>query len=249
MRTLIVVPTYNEVENAEPLARAILAAVPTVDLLFVDDNSPDGTGQLVRKMAAADRRVLLLARPGKLGLGTAYLAGYRYGLEHGYDVVVTMDADFSHDPRYLPALLAGLEARDGAPDVMIGSRYVPGGGVKNWGLHRRLLSRFANFYARTLLGLTARDCTAGFRAYRTEVLRHLPLGEIRSSGYSFLEEVLYLVHLAGFRVGETPIIFEDRRAGRSKISRKEIFRAALTVLRLKWKRPAVAPRPAAQSRA
>jgi dolichol-phosphate mannosyltransferase len=240
MRTLIVVPTYNEVENAEPLARAILAAVPAVEILFVDDNSPDGTGQLVRKLAAEDRRVHLLARPGKLGLGTAYLAGFRHALEHGYEVVVTMDADFSHDPRYLPALLAGLPAHD----VMIGSRYVPGGGVENWGLHRRLLSRFANFYARTLLGLRARDCTAGFRAYRAEVLRHLPLDEIRSSGYSFLEELIYLVHLAGFTVGETPILFVDRRAGSSKISRKEIFRAALTVLRLRFRRPTVRPRRA-----
>lgn len=235
MRTLIVVPTYNEVENAEPLARAILAAVPTAEILFVDDNSPDGTGALITKLMAEEARIHLLARPGKLGLGTAYLAGFHHGLKNGYDVVVSMDADFSHDPRYLPALLALLPQAD----VGIGSRYVPGGGVRNWGLHRRLLSRFANFYARTLLGLKARDCTAGFRAYKVEVLRHIPIDEIKSSGYSFLEEVIYLVHLAGYRVGETPIIFEDRRAGQSKISRKEILRAALAVLRLRFKKPQV----------
>ncbi|MBK9384509.1 MAG: polyprenol monophosphomannose synthase [Planctomycetes bacterium] len=236
MRPLIVVPTYDEAQNVEPLARAIVQAVPDADILFVDDNSPDGTGGIVRELGAADARIRLLARPGKLGLGTAYLAGFRHGLEGGYDQIVTMDADFSHDPRYLPDLLAGLEERD----LMIGSRYVRGGGVRNWGLHRRVLSRFANFYARALLGLRVHDCTAGFRAYRIEVLRKLPLDRIRSSGYSFLEELLYLAHLAGFEIGETPIVFEDRRAGSSKISRKEILRAALTVLRLRFEKPAVA---------
>jgi dolichol-phosphate mannosyltransferase len=229
MRILIVIPTYNEVENAGPLSSEILQFAPEVEILFVDDSSPDGTSEEVERLRAADGRIGLLRRPGKLGLGTAYLAGFRHGLERAHDAVVTMDADFSHHPRYLPALIAGLERCD----VMVGSRYVKGGGVRNWGLHRRLLSRFANVYARTLLALPVRDCTAGFRAYRAGVLAALPLDEIRSSGYSFLEEMIYLVSRNGFRIGETPIVFEDRRAGRSKISKREIFLAAYHVLRLR----------------
>ena len=231
-RTLIVVPTYNERENAGPLAEQILEHCPEVNILFVDDNSPDGTSDLVRRMGQQDDRILLKRRAGKLGLGTAYLAGFEYGLEHDFDHVLTMDADFSHHPKYLPAVIQGLEH----VDVMIGSRYIEGGGVRNWGLHRRLLSRFANTYARFLLGIQARDCTAGFRGYHRYVLETLPLHSIKSSGYSFLEEMIYLVTKAGFTVGETPIIFEDRRAGQSKISRKEIFLAAYHVLRLRFRR-------------
>ncbi|MCB9883306.1 MAG: polyprenol monophosphomannose synthase [Planctomycetes bacterium] len=244
MRVLIVVPTYNERDNAEPLARAILENVPEAHILFVDDNSPDGTSALVETLGQSDDRIRLHKRPGKLGLGTAYVAGFHHGLANGYDIVVTMDADFSHDPKYLPALIGGT--RD--VDLMVGSRYVPGGGVRNWGIHRRVLSRFANFYARTLLGIRARDCTAGFRAYRVQVLRSLPIDDIRSSGYSFLEEMMYLVAREGFTVGETPIIFEDRRAGQSKISKKEIFLAAYHVLRLRLRGFRKTPSPSDSNR-
>lgn len=228
LRTLVVVPTYNERENVERLAQEILGALSGASVLVVDDASPDGTGEVVHRLARQDARVSLLPRPGKLGLGSAYLAGFRAAMEGGYEAVVTMDADFSHDPRHLPALLEGLRDRD----VMIGSRYVRGGGIRNWGLLRRILSAGANGLSRLLLRLPARDATSGFRAYRCEALRRLDLLSIRSSGYAFLEEVLFLCHRAGLRIGETPILFVDRRAGRSKISRKEILAAARNLFRL-----------------
>ncbi|HET6201211.1 MAG TPA: polyprenol monophosphomannose synthase [Planctomycetota bacterium] len=232
MRTLVVVPTYNERENILPLARGILAALPEASVLVVDDASPDGTGEAVRDLSRTEPRARLLARTGKLGLGTAYLAGFEHGLRDGFEAVVTMDADFSHDPTHLPALVRGLRDRD----VMIGSRYVPGGGIRNWGLHRRLLSSGANLVSRLLLRIPARDVTSGYRAYRCAAIRRLELASIRSSGYAFLEEVLLACHRAGLRIGETPIVFVDRRAGRSKISRSEIFAAAKNLFRLARRR-------------
>lgn len=226
---LVVVPTFNEAENVVGLADRVLEAVPGAEILFVDDSSPDGTGRTVEGIRRRHAAVDLLTRPRKLGLGSAYRAGFAVGCRRDLDVVVTMDADLSHDPAHLPDLLAAL---DGA-DVAIGSRYVPGGGVRNWGLHRRLLSRGANLYARTLLGVPVRDCTSGFRAYRTEVLRRLPLDRIESSGYSFLEEMTFLTHHHGFRMVEVPIVFVDRQGGRSKISTTEIFLAVYHVLRLR----------------
>lgn len=227
MRYLVTLPTYNEAENVILLATEVLAQDPRIEVLVVDDASPDGTGDLVEAEQAHEPRLHLLRRAGKLGLGTAYLAGFRHGLDHGFDAVLTMDCDFSHKPRYLPDFLAAAEDHD----LVIGSRYIPGGGIANWPLHRRALSAWANFYTRTLLRIPAHDCTSGFRLYRREVLEGVDPFAVSSSGYSFLEEMVQRVHLAGFRIGETPILFEDRIRGQSKISRVEIFRAAFHVLR------------------
>ncbi len=221
-RALIVIPTYNEIENIVPLARDVLAQDASLEVLVVDDASPDGTGQAVREAGQAEPRLRLLARSGRLGLGSAYLAGFRYGLDHGYDWIATMDGDGSHAPRFLPALLAAAAEAD----LAIGSRYVPGGGIQNWPAHRRALSAFANFYTRTLLGLSVRDCTSGYRIYGRHVLEQVDPFGVRSSGYSFLEEMLDRVVCGGFRVVEVPILFQDRSRGTSKISQREIYRAA-----------------------
>lgn len=236
MRSLVVLPTYNEAENVLRLAEEAFAQVPELEILVVDDASPDGTGELVAGAMAGEPRLHLVRREGKLGLGTAYLAGFRYGLEHGYGRILTMDCDFSHHPRYLPDLLAAMADHD----MVIGSRYVPGGGVANWPLHRRGLSTFANFYTRLLLRLPVRDCTSGFRCYSRTVLETVDPFQVRSSGYSFLEEMVFRVHRAGFRIGETPILFEDRERGTSKINRSEIWRAAWHVLHTALRPP---PRP------
>ena len=225
-RTLVVLPTYDEAENILPLAGQILDVSPDIDVLVVDDGSPDGTGDLVAGRALQEPRLHLIRRSGKLGLGTAYLAGFRHGLDNGYARIFTMDADFSHNPRYIPQMLAAMEDHD----VVIGSRYVPGGGIRNWPIHRRLLSSVANFFARSLLGLPVRDCTSGFRCYAAQVLVAVDPFETSASGYSFLEEMALRVCRAGFRIGEIPIIFENRRAGSSKIDSREIYRAAWHVL-------------------
>jgi dolichol-phosphate mannosyltransferase len=219
-------PTYDEAENVLPLSEEVLAAAPGLEVLVVDDNSPDGTGDLVAERTQAEPRLHLLRRDGKLGLGTAYLAGFRWALDRGYDQVFTMDADFSHPPRYIPQMLEAMKRYD----VVIGSRYVPGGSIENWPVYRLILSRFANFYARVLLRLPVRDCTAGFRGYSAEVLETVKPFEIRASGYSFLEEMVFRVCRCGFEVGEIPIVFENRRAGSSKIDSLEIYRAAWHVL-------------------
>lgn len=230
-RVLVVIPTYNEAESILPLAREILAQDPLLDVLVVDDASPDGTGQRVAAAAESEPRLRLLARSGKLGLGSAYLAGFRYGLERAYDWILTMDGDGSHAPRHLPAL---LDAARGC-DLVVGSRYVPGGEIRNWPPHRRALSAFANLYTRTLLGLAVRDCTSGYRAYARRVLEAVDPFSVRSTGYSFLEEILYRAHCAGFRMAEVPILFQDRTAGASKISQREIYRAAWHVLATAWR--------------
>jgi len=228
-RTLIVVPTYNEATNVETLRCRVAAAAPRAEMLFIDDASPDGTGERIREMARNDSAVRLVTRPHKLGLGTAYLTGLETGLAEGFDLVVTMDADLSHDPAYLPRLLDAADSHD----LVLGSRYVPGGGVEHWGLHRRLLSRGANWTARHVLKLPIYDVTSGFRAYRATALRRLPLRTIRSSGYSFLEEITVLAARHGLRIGEIPIIFSDRQGGRSKISAGEIVFAMYHLLRLR----------------
>lgn len=231
-RSLVVLPTYNEAENVLILVEEILAhnapesSIGTLEVLVVDDGSPDGTGALVRGAMASEPHLHLIERAGKLGLGTAYLAGFAYGLEHGFDHILTMDCDFSHKPSYLPDLIHGMALSD----MMIGSRYVPGGGIANWPVHRRFLSSFANLYTRALLRLPTRDCTSGFRCYSREVLETIDTAAIKSSGYSFLEEMVFRVHRAGFQIGETPILFEDRIRGASKINRAEILRAAFHVL-------------------
>lgn len=235
MKPLVVLPTYNEAENVLPLVREVLAQSPELEVLVVDDGSPDGTGALVEDERTREPRLHLLQRGAKLGLGTAYLAGFRHGLDHGYDRVLTMDCDFSHDPRHLPDLLAGMDEHD----LMIGSRYVPGGGIANWPLHRRLLSAFANLYTRLLLRLRVKDCTSGYRCYARRVLEHVDPFSVRGSGYSFLEEMVWRVERAGFAIGETPILFVDRLRGQSKISRGEIGRAARHVLATAFRRAPV----------
>jgi glycosyltransferase involved in cell wall biosynthesis len=228
MRSVVIVPTYNEHDNIDALIADVLALPVDLGVIVVDDNSPDGTGRLADAWAARDGRVRAIHRPGKQGLGTAYIAGFRRALADGFDRVMTMDADFSHHPRHIPAMIDLSRARD----LVIGSRYVAGGGTLNCTLKRRALSRGANTFARLMLGLRASDCTAGFRCYRRDVLAAIDLDTIFSNGYSFLIEVLYRAQRAGWSVGEVPIVFEDRRFGASKISRQEIYRAMYTVLRL-----------------
>jgi dolichol-phosphate mannosyltransferase len=220
--------TYNERDNLQPLIQEIHAAVPGADVLIVDDNSPDGTGQLADQLAAADPRVHVLHRAGKLGLGTAILAAMRYALEHDYDLFVNVDADFSHHPRYLPALVAGMSEYD----VMIGSRYITGGGTANWPLSRRLMSWGVNALVRLLMRLPVRDASGGYRCYRVALLRRTNLENLLSRGYSFQQEVLYRCRQAGARLGETPILFEDRRAGVTKVNPREAVRSIFVLLRL-----------------
>jgi len=242
LKPIVIIPTYNEAENIRLLVADILAAgygelvgipdhappIPT-DVVVVDDNSPDGTGEIVDDLAALHPTVHVIHRAGKQGLGTAYIAGFKYALEQDYDRIMTMDADFSHHPRYIPALVA--KSREQA-DLVIGSRYVRGGGAHGCTLPRKALSWGANAFAKTVLGLRAMDCTAGFRCYRREVLESIDLDAIVANGYSFLIEMLFRCQRQGWRVGEVPILFENRQRGASKISKQEITRAMQTVLRL-----------------
>jgi len=233
--TFVIVPTYNEADNLPNLLRDILALPVNVTVINVDDGSPDGTGNIAEAWAAKyPGQVVPVHRSGKLGLGTAYIAGFRRAFELGADRVISMDADFSHNPRYIPDLIA-KSVSTGA-DLVIGSRYVPGGAMLYCPWYRKVLSSGANLVARSALGLKAHDTTAGFRLYRREVLESIDLDSIFSSGYSFLIEMLYLVERKGWRVGEVPIVYEDRMAGQTKISRNEIFRALYTVARLSFRR-------------
>jgi dolichol-phosphate mannosyltransferase len=232
-RTLIVVPTYNERENVPALFREILASAPEADLLLLDDNSPDGTADEAEKLFGADPRFFVLRRRGQRGYGRSLLDGYRKALEGDYARLVQLDADFSHDPKIIPALIA--ESR--RADVVIGSRYCPGGGIANWPLRRRLLSRFANAYVATITGLRVGDTTSGFRCYTQRALRHLLEGRVVAEGYAFLVESVYRAHRGGLRVAEVPITFTDRREGQSKISRKVIFESVLMPWRLRFARP------------
>ncbi|NDJ52993.1 MAG: polyprenol monophosphomannose synthase [Chloroflexi bacterium] len=230
LETAVIVPTYNEKDNIATLVPMLLDLPVDLAVIIVDDNSPDGTGDLAAELSAAHPdRVFLIQREGKLGLGTAYLAGFEFALQHDFNRIMTMDADFSHHPRYIPGM---VEASRVGVFRVIGSRDVPGGETPDFPLRRRLLSWGANAFTHTLLGLNARDTTAGFRCYRREVLSSLPLDSIFSNGYSFLIEMLWLVQNAGFTVGEVPIVFEDRIHGKSKISQREIARALYTVMRL-----------------
>lgn len=225
----VIVPTFNESENIQLLLPMLLDLPVDAHVIVVDDNSPDGTGQLADEIADLNpERVKVIHRSGKLGLGTAYLAGMALALESGATRIFTMDADFSHHPRYIPKMVEASANYD----LVIGSRYVAGGGTPDFPPQRILLSSGANFFARTMLGLRAHDATAGFRCYQRRVLEQLPLDTIFSNGYSFLIEMLFLVQGAGFTVAEVPIIFEDRKLGTSKISEREIIRALETVFRL-----------------
>ena len=233
IESFAIVPTYNEADNLDELISQLLALPADLGVIVVDDNSPDGTGDLADAWAGEyPERVCVVHRPGKLGLGTAYIAGFKRALGLDAKRILTMDADFSHNPRYIPDMLALSQQKH----VVIGSRYVPGGGTVNCTQKRIILSRGANAVARTLLGLKAKDATAGFRLYRREVLESIPLDEIFSSGYSFLVEMLFMVQRRGWQIGEVPIIFEDRRAGATKISRNEVLKAQYTLLRLAGRR-------------
>jgi dolichol-phosphate mannosyltransferase len=236
-RALTVIPTYNEKENIEAIVRAVLGVRPQhvaagLEILIVDDGSPDGTGQIADRMAAENPRVHVLHRQGKLGLGTAYVAGFKWGLERGYDWIGQMDADFSHDPKYLAHQYDLLSEVDGA----IGSRYVAGGGTVNWGLGRKVLSRGGSFYARLILGAPIRDFTGGFNAWRRAVLERVELGSLRSDGYSFQIELKYRAFLCGFQLREFPIVFEDRKVGHSKMSRRIVFEALQRVWQFRLQR-------------
>jgi dolichol-phosphate mannosyltransferase len=227
-RILVSLATYNERDNLAPLLAEIHKVVPSADLLVIDDNSPDGTGQLADELAVGNPHLRVLHRPGKLGLGTAILAGMRYALDHDYDFFLNMDADFSHHPRYLPAILAGMDRHD----VMIGSRYVPGGGSENWPLSRRVMSRGINTVVSLLMRIAARDCSGAYRCYRVAKLREAQLERVLSRGYSFQQEVLYRCRKAGCEIGETPIIFENRRAGKSKVNIPEAVRSIAMIFRI-----------------
>ncbi len=224
-RALVCLPTYDERENIEPIAAAILAATPDVDVLVIDDASPDGTGVLADAIAAHEPRVHVLHRARKEGLGKAYLAGFAWALARGYALVLEMDADFSHNPGYLPRLLGA--AREA--DLVLGSRYVDGGGTLNWGITRKVLSRGGSLYARTILGIPIRDLTGGFKCFRREVLEALDLSSVECSGYAFQIELTYRALRRGFRVVEIPIVFEDRRVGCSKMSRRIVLEAIAKV--------------------
>jgi dolichol-phosphate mannosyltransferase len=237
VRSIVIIPTYNERENLPSLVRAVLAVNPSLGVLVVDDGSPDGTGELAEDLARETGRVRVIHRPGKQGLGTAYLTGFRYALAHGYDVVVEMDGDGSHRPQDLPRLLRAAATAD----VVVGSRAVPGGRVEGWPLLRRLVSRWGSLYARLLLGLPVRDCTSGFKCFRRAVLASLDLDRVLSNGFGFQVEMNVLCHRAGFRIVEVPIVFPDRVAGRSKMSGRIVLEALLLVLRLRWGAPRRSP--------
>jgi dolichol-phosphate mannosyltransferase len=227
-RACVVLPTYNERENVLQIVPAILAASPALDVLVVDDNSPDGTGALADELAARDSRVRVLHRQRKEGLGRAYLAGFAEALSAGYGRILEMDADFSHDPARLPVLL-GTDA-----DLVLGSRYVAGGSTVNWGVGRRFLSRGGSLYARTILGLPVRDLTGGFKCFRRKVLLALDLASVRSSGYAFQIELTYRTIRRGFTVVEVPITFVDRRVGKSKMSRRIVAEALWMVWKIRF---------------
>ncbi len=226
---LIVIPTYNEIENLPRLVKTIAETGHDLDVLVVDDNSPDGTGEWAEKTAVENPRIHVMRRPGKMGLGSAYVAGFKYALEKGYDLVFEMDADFSHNPAYLTEFLEKIKDND----LVLGSRYVQGVNVVNWPMSRLLLSYFANMYARWVTGLPIQDATGGFKCIRASALRELDLDAIRSDGYSFQIEVTFKLWKKGFRIKEIPIIFMDRTAGVSKMSGKIVKEALFLLIRLR----------------
>jgi dolichol-phosphate mannosyltransferase len=230
-RSLVIIPTYNEADNVLKIIPEVLAQDEGFQVLVVDDNSPDGTANLVKEMQKSNSRIHLLERPSKRGLGTAYVAGFKYALSHEFDFAFEMDADFSHDPKSLLTLLAKTEECD----LVIGSRYISGVNVVNWPMSRLILSYAANMYTRFVTGLPVRDATAGFKCYRRAVLESLDLDAITSNGYSFQIETNFMAWKKGFRVCEVPIVFVDRRAGVSKMSKHIVYEAAWMVWRLKFR--------------
>jgi len=213
-RALVIIPTYNEKENIRSVVELVLSQAPNIDVLIVDDNSPDGTPAIVSEMAKTDPRINLMSRPGKMGLGTAYIAGFKWGLPRGYAYLIEMDADFSHDPREIPNMLKAIQTAD----LVLGSRYIDGVRVVNWPLSRLFLSKGASYYVRIITGLPVYDPTGGFKCFRRCVLEAIELDEVRSNGYTFQIEMSYKAWLEGFRVREIPITFADRYAGQSKMS-------------------------------
>jgi len=230
MKTLVIIPPYNESENVARIIEAVLAKAEHIDVLIVDDNSPDGTAAIVEKIRDKNSRVRLIKRAGKLGLGTAYVAGFKYAIENSYDLVFEMDADFSHDPGEIPNFLEAIKDHD----LVIGSRYSQGVNVVNWPLRRLILSYGANVYTRIITGLPVKDGTGGFKCFRREVLEAIDLDEIQSNGYAFQIEMNFKVWKKGFRIKEIPIIFVDRVEGTSKMSKKIIREAVWTVWRLRF---------------
>jgi dolichol-phosphate mannosyltransferase len=231
-KTLIIIPTYNERDCVEPIVTAVRAAVPEATIQIVDDNSPDGTGALADQIAARDPQVRVLHRTAKAGLGAAYIHAFTAALAEGWDRLVQMDADFSHNPVDVPRL---LQALDEGADMAVGSRYVEGGGTENWGLGRRIISRGGGIYARTALGIGVNDLTAGFKAWKAATLHGIDLGSVSAKGYGFQIEMTYRTVRAGFQVREVPIMFVDRRVGSSKMSGSIFFEALTLVWRLRFK--------------
>ena len=227
----VIVPTYDEADNIRPITAAVLQAMPAATLLVVDDGSPDGTGRIADELAAADPRIRVRHRAAKQGLGRAYLDGFGVALDGGASIVVHMDADFSHDPAVLPSLIAPIESDEA--DLVIGSRYTAGGGVVDWGLGRRLISRAGSLFARLVLGLRQSDLTGGFKAWRASTLRAVPFDGVRAGGYVFMIEMTYRASRAGARIREVPITFRDRRVGQSKMSRRIVVEALVVVVQLR----------------
>jgi len=231
-RGLIILPTYNEAENIERIIPEILSKSAELDVLVIDDNSPDKTGDMVERMAKSNPRIQLIRRPGKLGLGTAYVLGFKHALEKGYDYCFEMDSDFSHPPEKIPEMIAALKDYD----LVIGSRYSNGVSIVNWPMKRLLLSYFACAYARRVTGCPVRDLTAGFKAYRTEMLRKLDLSQLKEDGYGFQIEIDFFIWRKGGRIKEIPIVFTERQAGVSKMNKRIVRRAFFLVLRLRLQR-------------
>lgn len=229
MKPIIIIPTYNERDNIENIINAVFQSVPDINILIVDDGSPDGTGQIIKNMMQQTSQLHLIERAGKMGLGTAYCRGFEYALEKGFDVIFEMDADFSHDPKEIPRFLKEIEEYD----LVIGSRYISGVNVVNWPMRRLLLSYFANAYTQTITQMPIKDATGGFKAFRAEILRKIDLKKIRSNGYAFQIEMNFKAWKAGARIKEIPIIFIDRRSGVSKMSRKIVYEAVFLVWKLK----------------
>lgn len=229
MRTLVIIPTYNEKENIEKIIDAVLSQHESIEMLIIDDNSPDGTADIVKSIMKSNRRVRIKERKKKLGLGTAYVAGFKYAIENNYDYVFEMDADFSHDPADINRFIEGIESND----LIIGSRYSDGVSVVNWPIKRLLLSYFANVYAKIVTGVPVHDLTAGFKCYRVEFLRKIDLNRIKSDGYGFQIEIDVKIYKNGGRVREIPVIFRDRVDGYSKMNRKIIWEAFWLVWRLR----------------
>jgi dolichol-phosphate mannosyltransferase len=229
-RALVIIPTYNERENLPLIIEAIFEVMAELHILVVDDGSPDGTGPLADTIATRDPRVHVMHREGKMGLGTAYIAGFRWALERDYPLVFEMDADFSHQPKYLPEFIARTETAD----LVLGARYIPGGGTEGWSWMRQLISRAGNLYARLILWLPFHDLTGGFKCFRREVLEAIDLDAVRSTGYAFQIELTYRTLKAGFQVVETPIVFPDRTRGESKMSGSIIHEAMINVIKIRF---------------